>query len=270
MEVQLVVAGGNKAGQAIPIQGPKFLIGRADDCHLKPRSELISRYHCAIISEDGYVAIRDLGSKNGVYLNGERVSLESELKNGDKLSIGPLEFSVNLSIGTKIPKKTKVDSIEAAIVRTVEIEEEQAKKEKEHTKPAQEQPPLVDHGVTNNDAIKKEILEVKKEPIVEKIPETTQEKTNEDSSGLKVEDWLLGSGDSSQQNMETKTVRAPRPSTVEVFVPEHEETKSQDEAEKTTDREKKEGESSKFGVQKAASSRDAAANLLKNFFKGGR
>ena len=264
MEVQLVVAGGSKAGQTIPIQGPKFLIGRADDCHLKPRSELISRYHCAIISEDGYVAIRDLGSKNGVYLNGERVSLESELKNGDKLSVGPLEFAVNLSIGTKIPKKPKVDSIEAAIVRTVEIEEEQAKKEKEHVKPILEQPPVLQEKVEKEP-------EVKKEPVVEKIPETAKETAMDDSSpGLRVEDWLLGSGDSSQKDLETKTVRAPRPATVEVFVPEHEETKTQDEAEKATDREKKEGESSKFGVQKAASSRDAAANLLKNFFKGGR
>ena len=259
MEVQLVVAGGSKAGQMIPIQGPKFLIGRADDCHLKPRSELISRYHCAIISEDSYVAIRDLGSKNGVYLNGERVALENELKNGDKLSIGPLEFVVNFTIGTKIPKKPKVNSIEAAVVRTVEIKEEQAKKEKEieQIKAVSEQPaPVVPPPV-------------KKEAAVKKTPEKAKGNDPDDSAGLKVEDWLLGSSDP-MQDQETKTIRAPRASTVEVFVPEHEETKTSDESDKPTDREKKDGDSSKFGTKKAASSRDAAANLLKSFFKGGR
>jgi len=260
MEVQLVVASGTKAGQTISIQGAKFLIGRADDCHLKPRSELISRYHCAIISEDGYVAIRDLGSKNGVYLNGERVSLENELKNGDKLSVGPLEFVVNLSIGTKIPKKSKIDSIEAAVVRTVEIEEEQAKKAMEHVQPVLEQP---------TPAVREEPK--KEEPIKEAVVEKPPEAKNDDGSspGLRVEDWLLGSGDP-MENQETKTIQAPRPSTVEVFVPEHDETKAQDEVDKPTDREKKNSESSKFGVKKAASSRDAATNLLKNFFKGGR
>ena len=266
--MQLVVAGGSKAGQAIPIQGTKFLIGRADDCHLKPRSELISRYHCAIISEDGYVAIRDLGSKNGVYLNGERVPLESELKNEDKLSIGPLEFVVHLSIGTKIPKKPKINSIEAAVVRTVEIEEEQTKKAVEQASPVVEQStPVVREAVKKEEAVT-EVL--KSEAVIEKISEAIKETAKDDSPGLKIEDWLLGSNDPSMENQETKTIQVSRPSTVEVFVPEHEETKSQDETDQPTDRETKEGESSKFGVKKAASSRDAAANLLKNFFKGGR
>ncbi len=252
MEVQLVVASGSKAGQAIPIQGEKFLIGRADDCHLKPRSELISRYHCAIISEDGYVAIRDLGSKNGVYLNGERVTLENELKNGDKLSVGPLEFVVNLSIGTKIPKKSKVDSVEAAVVRTVEIKEEQAKREVEQAKQIEEQPPI-------------QVAPPKEAPVVrEVVVEPPQEK--EEATGLSVEDWLLGSSDPSQDDQETKPVSVPRPSTVEVFVPENDPVPEADVAEQTT----KDGDSSKFGVKKTASSRDAAANLLKNFFKGGR
>src|SRR5215469_9638507 len=112
MEVQLVVASGTKSGQVIPIVGPKFIVGRADDCHLKPRSDLISRYHCALIVEDDYVAVRDLGSKNGVFLNDQRVAMENELKNGDKLSIGPLEFHVHVTVPTKAAKKPKVESVE--------------------------------------------------------------------------------------------------------------------------------------------------------------
>ena len=91
MIVQLVVAAGNRAGQIIPVSTEKFIIGRAIDCHLKSRSELISRYHCAILVGDG-VVVRDLGSRNGVRLNGEKISTEQNLKNGDKLEIGPLEF----------------------------------------------------------------------------------------------------------------------------------------------------------------------------------
>jgi len=95
MFVQLVVAAGNREGQIIPVSGKKFIIGRADDCHLKPRSELISRYHCAILVGNE-VVVRDLGSKNGVRLNGEKISAEHKVVNGDKLGIGPLEFFVHI------------------------------------------------------------------------------------------------------------------------------------------------------------------------------
>lgn len=93
--VQLVVALGKRKGQTIPIAAEKFIIGRAEDCHLKSQSELISRYHCAILVGDE-VCVRDLGSKNGVRLNGEKIVTERKLNNGDKLTIGPLEFYLNI------------------------------------------------------------------------------------------------------------------------------------------------------------------------------
>ena len=96
MVVQLVVASGNRTGQIIPVSLEKFTIGRADDCHLKARSELISRYHCAILVGDE-VIVRDLGSRNGVRHNGEKIGAEQKLKNGDKLVIGPLEFYVHIA-----------------------------------------------------------------------------------------------------------------------------------------------------------------------------
>ena len=96
MGVQLIVAGGNRAGQVIPVSTERFVIGRAVDCHLRPTSELISRYHCALLVDTG-VVVRDLGSRNGVLLNGERITTEQTVNNGDRLGIGPLEFFVNIS-----------------------------------------------------------------------------------------------------------------------------------------------------------------------------
>ena len=89
-------------GQIIPISEEKFIIGRADDCHLRPQSELISRYHCAILVGDKAV-VRDLGSKNGIRLNGERVSAEQDLNNGDKLTVGPLEFYIHITDANALP-----------------------------------------------------------------------------------------------------------------------------------------------------------------------
>jgi len=96
MGVELIVAGGNRAGEVVPVSTGKFIIGRATDCHLRPTSELISRYHCALLVDVG-VVVRDLGSRNGVRLNGEKISAEQKINNGDRLGVGPLEFFVHVS-----------------------------------------------------------------------------------------------------------------------------------------------------------------------------
>ena len=120
MDVKLIVANGKSAGQAIPIAGSKFFVGRAEDCHLRPRSDLVSRHHCALVVEDGRVSIRDFGSKNGTLVNGQRVQSEQELKNGDQLTVGNLEFKVELSVDVGGKKKPPAKNVEEAAQRTVE------------------------------------------------------------------------------------------------------------------------------------------------------
>jgi len=97
MDVRLVVANGRNIGHVIPITGAEFLIGRADDCHLRPRSDVISRYHCTILVKDSFVIVRDSSSKNGTFVNGRQVMGEQVLKQGDRLRVGQLEFDIDVS-----------------------------------------------------------------------------------------------------------------------------------------------------------------------------
>ena len=120
MEVKLVVLSGKKAGESVPVFGPKFFIGRADDCHLRPHSEMVSRHHCVLLLEEGYTGVRDFGSKNGTLVNGEMIRGEQELKNGDQLQVGDLEFEVQLGVSIGGKKKPKVTSVQEAAARTVE------------------------------------------------------------------------------------------------------------------------------------------------------
>jgi pSer/pThr/pTyr-binding forkhead associated (FHA) protein len=120
MQVKLVVLHGKHAGQEVAVPGPKFFVGRAEDCDLRPQSDLISRHHCALLVEEGYVAVRDFGSKNGTYVNDQRVRSEAELKSGDHLKIGPLEFEVQLAVPVGGKKLPKVRSVQEAAVRTAQ------------------------------------------------------------------------------------------------------------------------------------------------------
>lgn len=118
MDMKLKVVEGKNVGQEISVNAKKFLIGRAEDCHLRPGSELISRHHCALIVEDGYIAVRDFGSKNGTYVNEDRVVGERELKTGDRLIIGPLQFEVHVAHKVGAKKQPPVGDVKEAVART--------------------------------------------------------------------------------------------------------------------------------------------------------
>ncbi len=115
MDVKLKVLAGKNAGKVISVPVRRFLIGRADDCHLRPKSDAISRNHCAILVSDDEVVVRDLNSRNGTFLNGEAVDGDQVLVSGDVLKVGKIEFE--LVVKAKKKKKKKVSKPEPAKVK---------------------------------------------------------------------------------------------------------------------------------------------------------
>jgi pSer/pThr/pTyr-binding forkhead associated (FHA) protein len=104
MELKLIVLAGAKQGLEIPLKKDKFLIGRAKECSLRAGSEAISRRHCAVVRKDEAWTARDLGSRNGTYVNDTRITEEVILAPGDELRVGPLQFRVALMESGKAAK----------------------------------------------------------------------------------------------------------------------------------------------------------------------
>ena len=77
----------------IPIDRAVVLVGRSADCDaVITNSKKISRKHCCLVQVDDMYYIRDLGSMNGVWLNGARVKREVKMSLGDHVAIGDVEF----------------------------------------------------------------------------------------------------------------------------------------------------------------------------------
>ena len=76
MKLSLVVAQGVHAGKVIPVTSAEFVIGRDPQCQLRPASPAISKQHCAVTTRDGKAFVRDCGSTNGTFINGEQVAGE--------------------------------------------------------------------------------------------------------------------------------------------------------------------------------------------------
>ncbi len=78
------------AKRTIPIAKPEFTIGRRLENDLQIMSNSVSRYHGAIVCEDGVYYLIDKGSKSGIFINNERVE-RGALCNLDYISIGGVD-----------------------------------------------------------------------------------------------------------------------------------------------------------------------------------
>ncbi len=69
---------------------PKFTIGRSSSNDLVLTQMSISRAHAEVLVQDGEYLLKDLGSKHGTYLNGNRIE-QTKLSNGDRINLGGLQ-----------------------------------------------------------------------------------------------------------------------------------------------------------------------------------
>ncbi|OFW46374.1 MAG: hypothetical protein A3J29_17905 [Acidobacteria bacterium RIFCSPLOWO2_12_FULL_67_14b] len=77
------------------LPGTLKTLGRAPRADFVVDAALVSRVHCRfVLSEENQLAIEDLGSTNGTYVNGRKV-VRSTLNDGDKIKVGRVEFRVN-------------------------------------------------------------------------------------------------------------------------------------------------------------------------------
>ncbi len=83
-------------GADIAFDHPMFVIGRDPRCDARIDSPLVSRKHCCIILSETDVIVRDLGSLNGIRINGQKVKT-GRLQPGDELAIGDLRYRLDLS-----------------------------------------------------------------------------------------------------------------------------------------------------------------------------
>lgn len=94
MGTKLVIASGKSAGKAIAVKREKLLIGRAEECDIRPLSDEVSRRHCAVRIEPGVVWVEDLGSRNGTFVNGHRIAEKTKVYDDDLIKVGGLELRV--------------------------------------------------------------------------------------------------------------------------------------------------------------------------------
>ena len=126
MDVKLVVIHGRPANKSLVFPRGAYVFGRGSECHIRPNSDWVSRQHCQLLVAADSVSIRDLGSRNGTLVNGERVMGQRGLTDGDRLQIGPLVFEVRVGgvthaePGTTVTGDTEAVNLDTAQLSTLD------------------------------------------------------------------------------------------------------------------------------------------------------
>ena len=103
MRAALIGGEGPVRGQESPLDADMITIGRREGNTIVVKDPTVSRQHAAIRREGRDFVLRDLGSTDGVHVNGAPIAGECRLRDGDRIAIGAFELHYICLTGPTAP-----------------------------------------------------------------------------------------------------------------------------------------------------------------------
>lgn len=119
-------------GHTLELRNGAVVVGRSSTCHIVLDDGLVSRRHAQFMVNAKTAVIEDFGSVNGVYLNGERISGQRALRDGDRVQIGKQDFV--LRSATKVvqvvpPERFSAETLHGQTLPRELVDPEKAREE---------------------------------------------------------------------------------------------------------------------------------------------
>ena len=147
---QLIPVGG---GDPIPMNRPKLLVGRRSSCDIKLDFQNVSSHHCEFELRDGYWHIRDLGSSNGIKVNGERCDSMC-VTPGDTVTIAKHSFTIQYNVAADAAAPQEENTFSRSLMEKAGLEvERRSSKEQKSSQPASSKSKQVRRATTEDDFI---------------------------------------------------------------------------------------------------------------------
>lgn len=128
---ELVVINGRQSGARRPLAGPTTFLGSGPASDVRLNVESVEPLHCVLALGIDGLTIRDLGSRQGTYVNGQRIRAAT-LQDGDHLTVGLFRFRVALAhgitpTGEDEQRAAQRIQVAAVVAQQAALDEEEAK-----------------------------------------------------------------------------------------------------------------------------------------------
>jgi len=148
MDVNLILFKKDGSQKAFSLPSNITVIGRRHDCDLCIPLMPVSRRHCQLNLNKEALKIRDLDSRNGTYLNDERINGEATVKAGDYVKIGSLTFLL------------QIDGVPKEVVPPEQAKPKPSQKEKPTMKAAVDEDSLLELELDESDSFLAELEDI--------------------------------------------------------------------------------------------------------------
>lgn len=129
-------------GDPIPLLSEVLLIGRRSRCDITLQFPNVSSHHCQLEFLKGYWRVRDMNSRNGIKVNGERCDMKWLLP-GDKLSIAKHEFEINYTPQSNEPPPEDENPFEMSLMEKAGLVKPEKRSERPMAPPAKKPKEIV-------------------------------------------------------------------------------------------------------------------------------
>jgi pSer/pThr/pTyr-binding forkhead associated (FHA) protein len=92
--MKLIIEDDEGRKTVVPLVRDEITIGRQEGNTIRLTERNVSRRHARLVKENGHVLIEDLGSYNGVRVNGEKITGPTRIKEGDLVEIGDYDLGI--------------------------------------------------------------------------------------------------------------------------------------------------------------------------------
>lgn len=119
-------------GHTLELRNGAVVVGRSSSCHIVLDDGLVSRRHAQFTVSGKLALVEDFGSVNGVYVNGERISGQKALRDGDRVQIGKQDFvlrSATKVVSLDMPERFSAETLHGHSVPDSLLEGEKARDE---------------------------------------------------------------------------------------------------------------------------------------------
>jgi pSer/pThr/pTyr-binding forkhead associated (FHA) protein len=92
--MKLIIEDEEGQRKVVPVVWDEITIGREDGNTIRLPERNVSRRHARLVRDDGFFVIEDLGSSNGVRINGDRIDAPRRVREGDLIQIGDYDLGI--------------------------------------------------------------------------------------------------------------------------------------------------------------------------------